>query len=101
MLIVAGEVVVEDGAVERVRDALCEMQVETRKEPGCLAYSFAVEISDANVVRIFEQWASMPALEAHFKSPHMAKFGLAIAELQPKSMEIKAYEVDKEVPLPG
>ncbi len=100
MIIVAGEVVVAEGVVEQVRGALVDMQNATRQEAGCLAYSFAVDVGDATKIHIFERWQSMDALAAHFKTPHMAAFGLAVATAQPKSMDIKAYDVAGEVPLP-
>ncbi len=100
MLIVSGEIVVEEGAVDQVRDALRSMEDETRKEPGCLTYAFSLDINAPTVMRIFERWESMDALKAHFKMPHMATFGAAIGKIQPKSVEIKAYEIEKEVSLP-
>ena len=101
MLIVAGEAVVEEGAVEQVRDALRTMEEATRKEPGCLAYAFAVDINDPTRVRIMERWESSDALSAHFKTPHMAAFSAALGVLEPKSMNIKVYQIEKEVPLPS
>mgnify|MGYP002623504209 CR=1 FL=1 len=101
MIIVLGEVVVEAGAVEHVREALVEMQSATRKEAGCASYSFAVEVGDSTRIHIAERWESMQALEAHFASPHMAAFGAAVVAVQPKSMDVKAYEVAGEVALPG
>ncbi len=43
----------------------------------------------------------MEALELHFKTPHMASFGAAIAEIKPKSMDVKVYDVAGEVALPS
>ncbi len=100
MLIVAAEVRVEEGAVEKVRDAIRTMETETLKEPGCHAYAFSVDISDATMVRIFERWESEDALRAHFATPHMANFGIAMAKAAPKSMDVKVYQIDKEIPLP-
>ncbi len=100
MLIVSGEIVVEEGAVDQVRDALRTMEDETRKEAGCLTYVFSVDINAPRVMRIFERWESMDALKVHLKTPHMATFGAAVGKIQPKSVEIKAYEIDKEVSLP-
>ncbi len=100
MLIVSGEIVVEEGAVDKVRDALRSMEDETRKEPGCLTYVFSVDINAPTVMRIFERWESMDALKAHLKMPHMATFGAAVGKIQPKSVDIKAYEIEKEVSLP-
>jgi len=100
MLIVAGEVVVEEGAIERVRDALRTMEQATREEPGCRTYAFSVDVNDPTMVRIFESWDSMEALELHFKTPHMADFGAAIGQIQPSSMDVKLYEIVGELALP-
>lgn len=101
MLIVAGEVVIEEGQIDAVRAPLEKMVAATRAEPGCLAYAFSVDLSDACCLRIFERWESEEALAEHFASPHMAEFGAAMASFQPKSMDIKAYAVSGEVALPG
>ena len=100
MLIVAAEIVVEAGAVEGVREVLGTTEQETRKEPGCLTYAFSVDINDPTMVRIFERWESMAALEAHFKTPHMAVFGEAIGKVQPASVDVKVYDIAREVALP-
>jgi quinol monooxygenase YgiN len=100
MLIVAGEVVVEHAAIETVRDALRTMETATREEPGCRTYVFSVDVTDPNMLRIFEVWESMDALREHFATPHMAAFGAAVAKIQPKSLTVKAFEIDREVPLP-
>jgi quinol monooxygenase YgiN len=77
------------------------MELETRKEPGCLAYAFTQEINDASTIRLIEQWESMAALKSHFGSPHMAAFGVAVGDLQPKSIDIKCFESSGEVALPA
>jgi quinol monooxygenase YgiN len=100
MLIVAGEVIVEEGATDSVRDALRTMEEETRKESGCLTYAFSLDINAPTTMRIFERWESEEALSAHMKTPHMAAFGAAVGKIKPKSMSIKVYEVGKELALP-
>ncbi len=100
MLIVAGEVVVEAGTIEKVKAALHETEEASRKEPGCISYAFSVDVNDPTMVRIFERWNSAEDLKAHFAMPHMASFGTAVSQIQPKSMDVKVYEIDKEIPLP-
>ncbi|MFT5696806.1 MAG: quinol monooxygenase YgiN [Myxococcota bacterium] len=100
MLVVVAEVTVAAGAIEGVRDALATMETESRNEPGCQTYAFSVDVNDATMVRITERWDSMDALQAHFKTPHMAAFGAAIAQVQPSNMDVKVYEIAKEVELP-
>lgn len=52
-------------------------------------------------MRIYELWESMEALEAHFKAPHMEVFQKALGGIQPKSMDAKVYEINKELALPN
>lgn len=101
MLIVAAEVSIEEGSVEPVREALRTMEVESLKEPGCQTYAFSLDISNPGTVRIIERWDSMEDLQAHFAMPHMATFREAIVSIQPKGMEVKVYEVARELELPS
>lgn len=100
MLIVMAEVVTRAGTIDQVRDALKTMEIETRKESGCVTYAFSVDVSDPNKLRISERWESMDALKAHFKTPHMATFGGVLGKHPPVSMDVKLYEVARELPLP-
>ena len=101
MIIVTVEVGVEEGAIEQVKSALATMETASRAEPGCDTYAFSVDLNDPGMVRIIEKWKSMEDLEAHFKMPHMATFQEAVGSLAPKSLEVKAYEVDGEIALPS
>ncbi len=100
MLIVAAEVSIEAGATDAVKEELRTMETESRKEPGCQTYAFSVDVNDPETLRITERWDSMDDLEAHFKTPHMAAFGAAMAQIKPKGMDVKIYEIAKELALP-
>jgi quinol monooxygenase YgiN len=99
MIVVNVEVVVEAGAADKVRAAVQAIEQATRQEPGCLKYAFSVDISDPGLVRVTERWESLEAIRTHLASPHMAEFQRAVGVLQPKSLDIKAYEVAREVSL--
>ncbi len=99
MIVVQVEIVVEPGSASKVVDAVKKMETATRQEPGCLKYAFAVDITDPGMVRVIERWESPDAIKAHLASPHMAEFNLAVAALQPKGLDIKAFEVASEVRL--
>jgi quinol monooxygenase YgiN len=100
MIVVIAEIRVTEGAVDTVRDAIAKMESESRKEPGCHTYAFSVDISDPTLVRIIERWESMDDLKAHFGTPHMAEFNGAIGALGIQSMQVNAYELGEEKPLP-
>ena len=84
-IIVVEEIVLEEGAIEGVgvRDAIRIVEEESRKESGCLAFAFSVDISDPTTMRVYEQWESMEALEADLNANHMAVFQRALALVRP------------------
>ena len=102
-IVVTVEVVFGEGAidVEGVRDAFRVMDEESRKESGCLKYVSSVDINDPTIVRIYELWESMEALESHFKTPHMAAFQSALSGIETKSMSAKVFEIKRELPFPN
>jgi len=99
MIVVQVEVIVEPGSADKVRAAVKKMEEATRREAGCLKYAFSVDLSDPGMVRVTERWESIDAIKAHLASPHMAEFNKAVGALQPKGLDVKAYEVAREVAL--
>ncbi len=80
MLVVTGTVEVAPEGVEKAAKAAQEMVAETVKEVGCITYEFSQILGHANRFRVYEEWESQSALEAHFSTPHMATFRAALAE---------------------
>lgn len=70
-----------------------QVVAETRKEKGCLFYSFANDILDENVFRIAEGWTDEAALNAHLASKHIATFLAEIGRLNMLSIEAIRYNV--------
>ena len=99
MIIVAVEVKVQAGAAERAKEAIAKMETATRAEEGCITYAFSLDLSDATTIRVIERWRSLDDIKAHMASPHMAEFNRAMAAIQPTGLDVKAYEVAKEVAL--
>ena len=99
MIVVQVEIVIEPGSADKVREAVKKMEQATRQEAGCLKYAFSVDVSDPGMVRVTERWESIDAIKSHLASPHMAEFNKAVGALQPKGLDIKAYEVAREVSL--
>ncbi|MEQ8857496.1 MAG: putative quinol monooxygenase [Pseudomonadales bacterium] len=100
MIVVNAIVTASAETIEALKPAIEAMERESRAEPGCEDYTFSVELNNPDVVRITERWASMAALEAHFATPHMARFRAAMGEHPPKAVEAKFYEA-VEVGPPG
>ena len=75
------------------------MLAASRAEDGCLTYSYAVDVQDPGLIRVFEIWRDQTALDAHFQAPHMATWRAAGAEFGVSDRQLSLYEVASERPL--
>jgi len=98
-LIIAGTVRVPPENLEVARPAMLKMIAASRAEDGCIDYDYAVDVFEPGVVRIFEIWRDQAALEAHFKTPHMAEWRAAGGGFGVSDRRLFAYEVASERPL--
>jgi quinol monooxygenase YgiN len=101
MIVIAGHVALDPQQREPAIAAAREMMAETRKEKGCISYTFSADLDEPGRFRIFEEWESDEALRAHFASPHMARFQKAVGGLGVREMAVQRYEVAKVGPLRG
>ena len=95
MLVIAGHVRLDPQQREAAVAAAREMMAETRKEPGCLSYTFSADLEEPGRFLLFEEWESDEALRAHFASPHMARFQKAVSGLGVREMKVHRYDVAK------
>ena len=98
-VIVAGTVRVPPENLDRLRPHMDAMLTASRAEDGCIAYSYAVDVQDAGLIHVFEVWRDEAALQAHFKTAHMAAWRAAWPELGVSDRNLSLYEVAAERPL--
>jgi quinol monooxygenase YgiN len=99
MLVVAGEIEIDPAKREAAVVAARAVMDATRREAGCISYVFSADLAEPGRFRIFEEWQSQGALDAHFATPHMAAFQSAFAGLGVRSMRIQKYEIASVGPL--
>lgn len=99
MLVVAGSVTIDASKREEAIGLAQRMMEETRKEPGNLAYTFSADLADSAVFHIFEEWESQDSLDAHFASPHMARFQQGLGGLGVKDLTVRKFEISSVGPL--
>jgi len=101
MIVIEGHARLRASELDEAVRAGSVMAATSRDEPGCIDYRFAIDIDDPLVVRIFEQWESAAALEAHFAAPHFAAFSGVIVRAVDGAAEFTKFEVSSSGPLFG
>jgi quinol monooxygenase YgiN len=99
MLIVAGEIEIDPTHRLDAIAAAREVMEATREEPGCRTYVFTTELDHPGRFRIFEEWESQEALDAHFTTPHMAAFQAKLGGLGVLAVRVQKYEVARVGPV--
>ena len=92
-LIVAGTVRVPPERIETFRPYMQAMIESTRQEAGCLEYSYAVDVLDPGLVRVFEVWRDHASLAAHFTTSHMVEWRSMWGNFGVSDRRLIAYEV--------
>lgn len=101
MIVVAGHARIRADQREQALAAATRMQQATRAEPGCRQYRYGFAVDDPGELMVFELWADQDALDAHFRTPHMAEFSAALPGLLDGDVEVTRYEIAASGPLFG
>jgi quinol monooxygenase YgiN len=96
-VVIIGTFDVDAEARDRAEELFTMMNVETRKEPGCLHYAFTADFGNANRFHLSEIWVDEGALAEHLRTEHMATFMATLPELD-CTREITKWE-GKALPL--
>lgn len=97
MIVIVGTVRIPDGALDRARPAMAAMLTASRAEDGCLAYSYAQDVLDPCVIHVSERWRDRAALDAHFRTPHMAAWRAAFGAIGVSDRDLKLFECDEGI----
>jgi quinol monooxygenase YgiN len=98
-LIVAGTVRAPPQNLDALRPHMTQMMAASRAEDGCLAYGYAEDVAEPGLIHVFEIWRDQAALDAHFATPHMARWRAAWPSFGVSDRRLFAYEVASERPL--
>jgi quinol monooxygenase YgiN len=94
MVIVMGTATFAPGKIDRLLGALQAQLTATRAEDGCLHYAFSRDVLDLDRLHVAERWRDNDAIDAHFKTAHIASFTQALAAAKPITLIVKAYDAD-------
>lgn len=91
MVHVLAVITTEPGMRDKVLEIFNANVPAVRAEDGCIEYGATIDHRDAGDVQtkfgddtfvVVEKWASLDALKAHMKAPHMAAYGAKIKDMQ-------------------
>lgn len=99
MIIVAGTLRVPPEKLQALRPHAQAVITATRAEAGCQVYSFAEDLLDPGLIRIFEIWGSREHLAAHARAPHMDPWRRGVAEAGAYDRDIRTYEASGGEPI--
>lgn len=68
-----------------------ELVLETRKEPGCIAYALNQDVKDPTVLTFIERWEGQGAIDAHGASPHFRRIVPLLGALTSAPGDVRLY----------
>lgn len=95
-LIIAGTVRVPPENLERFKPHMLEMLKASRAEDGCLEYSYAQDVAEPGLIRVYEAWRDQAAIDAHFLTAHMAAWRSHWPNFGVSDRRLFAYETASE-----
>ncbi|TPE48859.1 putative quinol monooxygenase [Amaricoccus solimangrovi] len=94
MILIEGTIRVAAGRLAEARPAMARIVEASRAEPGCVAYSFAEDILEPGLIRIFEVWRDEAALELHRAAEHFRLWRGSWAELGIGGRDLRRAEIE-------
>ncbi|BAB49962.1 putative quinol monooxygenase [Mesorhizobium japonicum] len=98
MLLIIGTIRLAPDRFEEARPVMERMVSGSRAEDGCLEYSYARDVLDAGLIRVSEVWRDKAALDAHFRSPHIAEWRSSWPALGIGERNLVLYEAGESMP---
>ncbi|TJV45778.1 MAG: antibiotic biosynthesis monooxygenase [Mesorhizobium sp.] len=98
MLLIIGTIRLPPDKFEEAKSAMERMISGSRAEDGCLEYSYACDVLDAGLMRVTEVWRDRAALDAHFRSPHIADWRSSLPALGIGERNLLLYEAGEPMP---
>lgn len=81
MLILAVRLTVKTGSEAEAARLMRILEIESRKEQGCLLYIAQQHLEHSNRFLIYEQYKDQAALDAHRETPHFKTHAHALYQL--------------------
>lgn len=85
---VIAKLFIQPAAVAEFRQALEKLAIQTRKEPGCLDYTYYPEPGQPGVFALIEHYRDVAGLKFHFQQPYLAEFVKKVEGWKSKDLQV-------------
>jgi quinol monooxygenase YgiN len=92
MIVIHGTIRIPAENMADARPVMKALVEATRKEDGCIAYTFGEVVGEPGLVLIAETWRDGAALGAHFEAPHFVAWREANPELGVSDRQLTVFE---------
>ena len=93
MIVVVGRVRTDADKRDELIRVGTAVATASREEDGCIAYRVHEAVDAPNEFVFVEEWRDDEALQAHFRTPHIAEFMAAIPKAIIEPPDVKFHEV--------
>ena len=94
MIVVRTTVQIDPDRRERAMEYVTDLVAHAEREEGTVRYDAAADLTEPNLIRFFEQYEDVAALEAHVESEPYRRFNEALPELVVGEIETIQFETD-------
>ena len=99
MIVLTGTVRIPADKLDQARPLMKAVIEATRREDGCLFYSFGEDVLDPGLIVVAEAWRDEACLGGHLGSAHFAAWREAGAALGVSDRKLTVYEAVSSKPL--
>ena len=97
MIVVVGKVRTDEARRDELVRISQDVARASREEEGCLGYRIFQDTEDPDAFVFVEEWADQAALDAHFRTPHIATFMGAMPGTLAAPPDVKFHTVASTV----
>jgi quinol monooxygenase YgiN len=92
-VIVSGTFRARNGMTAEMKTAMEAVLTASQAEDGCIVYTYAVDVQDPTIIRVFEIWRDAEALAAHRKAPHLPIWRNSWATIGIDNPQLQIHEI--------
>lgn len=99
MIVVSGRFRLPPEQIAEARQAMAKVVASSNAEPGSRIYCYAEDVTEPGLFRVYEEWDSREAIEAHYQATHMREWQSVREALGFHDRAVVAYEAGEPTPL--